>query len=404
MLMLAAVFVALPGSAHAAEGGWTQHALTLQHDLAGDVEMVNAPWVGTHNSYNSIFEMGVALSPLDSNQRIPIAAQLDAGVRSLEIDLHWFPSVRHLANRRPVVCHAQGPHIGCTTEKTLDKVLDEIRPWLRDHPDQVLMLYLEDHLDTAKGYDEGAKEVLEGLPGMVYKPRGRGCQELPAELTRDQILRSGRQVMVVSDCGKGVGWPAIAHAWSEHYEDQPTDRYSDFPACDSDVSRTGYKTRLIRYYEDSTTLSYLNSGGGSSQERITPEKAGWLVRCGVDLIGMDQLTRDDPRLDVLVWSWAPGQPASGDCSQQDATGRWRSSSCRGRLAASCREGIRWSVTTAVRMRSAGRACRREGGRLAVPRTGYEGQLLKRAMEKAGVDRAWLGQRRQGAGWQALDER
>lgn len=365
--------------------------------------MVNAPWVGTHNSFNSIAEMGVALSPLDANQRIPLVAQLDAGVRSLELDLHWFPSVGHLANR-PVVCHATGPHVGCTAEKTLDRELDQVRPWLRAHPDQVIMLYLEDHLDTVKGYDEGAKEVREGLPDMVFKPRGKGCQELPDALTRDKILSAGRQVVIVSDCGKGSRWPGVAHAWSGHYEDQPTDRYSDFPACDSDVSRTGYKTRLIRYYEDSTTLSYLSSGGGSSRERITSEKAGWLVRCGVDLIGMDQVTRDDPRLDALVWSWAPGQPTSGGCSRQDASGRWRSSSCRGRLPASCREGIRWSVTRPVPMRRAARVCRRRGAQFAVPRTGYEGQVLRRAMAKRGAARAWLGQRRQGPGWRALDER
>jgi hypothetical protein len=402
-----AVFVVVGGTAHGADSGWTQRALQLQHELGNDVGMVNAPWLGTHNSFNSLAEMGVALSPLDSNQQISITDQLDAGIRSIELDLHWFPSLGSLGQKRPTVCHAQGPHVGCTVEKTLDRVLTEVRAWLRDNPGQVLMIYFEDHLDGQKGYAEATHDVHQGLAGLLYRPRGgsRKCQELPDELTRDQVLAAGRQVIAVGSCGIGERWPTVSYAWSDHYEDQPTSRFMDFPACDSDVSRTGYKTRLIRYYEDSTTLSYIVSQGGSGEERVTPEMAGRLVRCGVDLIGLDQVMREDPRLDALVWSWAPGQPASGSCSLQGDTGRWVSSSCRGRLPAACRDGIRWSVTPrAVPVSGAARACRRQGGQFAVPRTGYEGQLLKVAAERAAAGHVWLGQRRAGSAWRALDKR
>src|SRR5688500_5655601 len=92
--------------------GWVIQALALQYDLAADVPLRNAPWVGTHNSFNSVAEMGPTLSTLDANQQIPLASQLDQGVRSLELDLHWFPSLR-AGGFAPVICHALEGGAGC---------------------------------------------------------------------------------------------------------------------------------------------------------------------------------------------------------------------------------------------------------------------------------------------------
>lgn len=123
---------------------WVQRALALQYSLGGDVALRNAPWLSTHNSFNSPAEMGPTLSDQDPNQKIPLTAQLDAGMRGLELDLHRFPSVTG-GGFAPVVCHALGNHAGCSIEKPLAPVLREIAGWLRGHRDQVLLLYLEDH-------------------------------------------------------------------------------------------------------------------------------------------------------------------------------------------------------------------------------------------------------------------
>jgi hypothetical protein len=72
LLLLAAV----PG-AGAQDRAWVQRALGLQYELASDVDMRNAPWVYTHNSYNSDAEMGTTLSNRDPNQSMRILDQLD---------------------------------------------------------------------------------------------------------------------------------------------------------------------------------------------------------------------------------------------------------------------------------------------------------------------------------------
>ena len=77
---LAAVLALGSGIARAADPAWTQRALALQYELGGDLGFRDAPWVGTHNSFNSTAEMGPTLSAQDSNQRITLVEQ---GMRSL---------------------------------------------------------------------------------------------------------------------------------------------------------------------------------------------------------------------------------------------------------------------------------------------------------------------------------
>jgi hypothetical protein len=382
----------------------TGDALAFQYELASDMPLRNAPWVGTHNSFNSSAEMGPALSAMDSNQRIAIVDQLDLGVRSLELDVHWFPSVQ-AGGFAPVVCHATGEHAGCTVEKPLAVVLGEIAGWLDEHPREVLLLYLEDHLDGEAGHDAGAAALEAELGDRIHRPPPGGCADMPLDLTRDQIRAGGAQVLLVSDCGAGAAWPSLVFDFSRHEETRPRG-YRDFPDCGPDFDRATYDNELVRYFEDSTRLTEGAShvGASSRDDGITPETAAAMTRCGVDLFGLDQLTEADPRLDALVWTWAPGRPAAGDCAVQRADARWETRACRaGRLPAACRTAAgSWIVTTrAVRASDAGRACTRQGAVHAAPRTGHEAQLLRVG---AGAEPVWLGLRRESGAWRPLDAR
>jgi hypothetical protein len=396
-------------------GSWIDRALRAQYELGNDVGLRNAPWIGTHNSFNSTAEMGPTLSDTDANQQLSLTDQLRIDVRSLELDVHWFPSAGSGGSSAPVVCHAEGNHAGCSVEKQFGPVLDEIGSWLREpeNRDQVLLLYVEDHLDSTEGYDAGAAAVNDHLGDLVYRPSGPGCTPLPLGLTRDQVLAAGAQVVIVSGCGAGSAWPGVAFDWSGHKETRPQN-YSEFPTCGQDYDRATYDSTLVRYFEDSTGLTAGASlvGASETDDGITPETAAQMARCGVDLLGMDQLLPGDGRLRNLVWSWAPGQPAVGDCAVErvDSTfpyGRWQSRVCSQRRPAACRTAAgSWMVSgAAVTKRAAAVQCRMRGARLAVPRTGYEAQQLRVAMQAAGVTEAWLGYHRAADGsWVAEDSR
>ena len=392
----------------AADGGpaWTQRALALQYELGSDLPLRNTPWVYTHNSYNSVAEMGPTLSNQDPNHGLDIVTQLDLGVRSLEIDAHLFPSPRdpRVGPLGPVVCHAQEPGAGCSGEKPLVTVLGEIRGWLDKHPRQVILLYLESHLRDEQGYAAGADSVQEALGGLMYRPpsEGRRCDPMPLELTRDDVRAAGKQVVAIGPCGEGPRWPSFVFDESARKTGSDNAPFEDFPKCGPDYERGEYDASPIRYYEDATQLTR-NAGGGS--DPITPDLVAKMTRCGVDLIGLDFLRVGDPRLDSFVWSWAEGQPsAAGPCSIQRADGRWEARPCRERHRVACRDATGAWVVPEGRARavSAPRVCATPGLVNAVPRTGYEGQLLRAAMASAGARGVWLAQRLTESGWEPAE--
>lgn len=398
---------------------WTQRALALQYELSSDVGYRNAPWVGTHNSFNSIAEMGLTLADQDSNQQIAIVDQLELGIRSIELDLHWIfrPD---LGGYAVVVCHARPAaegNAGCTIEKPLEQVLTPIIAWLREpaHRDQVINVHLQDELDSAAAHDAAAATLTEQLGDLLYEPRTAAtgqCAPLPLGLSRNDVRASQAQVVLVSDCGSGSAWPGLVFDWESHKEGRPLD-YREYPACDQDFPRSEYKRNLIRYFEDSTQLTGGASevGAGERRDPITVETAARMARCGVDLIDLDQLVAGDPRLAALVWSWAPGQPARGKCVLQrvgtkQPFGRWYSKSCDARRKAACRRrGGAWLITKRrVPQRAAHRLCKNRGAVHAVPRSGFEAQRLRRRMEREHAHSVWLGYRSRHGTWTALDHR
>jgi hypothetical protein len=164
---------------------WLHRTLAYQYDLGSSVPLVNAPWLGTHNSFNSADQLPT-VSWVDANQQLSLTDQLRIDIRSLELDVHWFPSVWAGGAYAPVLCHARGAdeeHAGCTTERLFDAGLREVRAWLDSHRDQVLLIYVEDHLAAGEatgpitGAGEGstaAATMLDDVLGnRLYRPPWR---------------------------------------------------------------------------------------------------------------------------------------------------------------------------------------------------------------------------------------
>ena len=391
---------------------WTHRALTLQYALANDVPFANAPWIGTHNSFNSM-AYGYTPSRSDSNQKLTLTDQLEIDVRSLELDVHW-------VDGEPKVCHGTEQHAGCSSEGPLGPHLDEIAAFL-DRPENwrdVVLLYLEDQIGDPAGYDTVAADLNRAFGHRLYKSAGGKCSpKLPLTLNRNKLLRSGVQVVTVaSGCGGGTtettAWSTLVSDWSGdvHGESRPRG-YDDFPGCGKDFDRAKYQSQIVRYYEDSTfvTSSASTAGAAQSDDGITPQTAAAMARCGVDLFGLDQLLPDDGRLESLVWSWAKNEPRAGRrCAiQRRSDARWQSTTCKGKRPAAClkRDG-RWLVTRkAVTVKRASSACRKRRARLAVPRTGYENQLLRYSTPMtAKAKSTWLGYRLRGGRWRATRAR
>lgn len=386
------------------ESSETSRLLDLQRDLGDRLPLQAGLWVGTHNSANSTSERAT-LSQSDSNQQLSLTDQLRLDVRSLELDAHWWPSLTS-AGQAPVLCHAESApvHAGCTTERLLAAGLAEIAAWLDAHPREVVLLYLEDHLEAQAGHDKAAADVLAAFGDRLYAPTGGECTQLPMTLTRDAVRAAGAQVVVMTGgCTRGVGsaWHALAFAETRRQEGRPVG-YGGYPQCGgADLAREDGVFR--RYFEDSTVVNPVTTLAGQAtlDDGLTAETLSAMVRCGVDLLGLDQLAPADGRLDALVWSFAPGQldAAAGSVAvQRSSDGRWEAAPAGGRLAAACRrpDGS-WLVTgSGPRVSAAGR-CEELGAAFTVPRRGRDAQLLLEAQSAAGADRVWLPLTSAGAG-------
>jgi hypothetical protein len=384
-------------------GGWLHRAAAFQYRLGNGLPLVSTQWLGTHNSFNSVRD-SLTLSHMDSNQQLTLTQQLDIDMRSLELDVHFVPSVETDGSKAVVVCHGESPsqeNFGCTNEPRLVHVLPEIATWLNAHRDQVVLLYLEDELGDPAGYTQTVSaldSILRHPDGssMIYRPSGsemtaKGCANLPLGISRDDVLGRGAQVVLVGNCRSG--WAPDVYSWDDnHVESGSTPDYRPFPACDSTYPRSVYNAKLVRYYEDSTFLSAAadptESPSQAQAGMLTPAHVAEMTGCGVNLFGFDQILPDDGRIEASIWSWAKDQPNAdaGSCALQRADGRWVTAPCAERHPAACSSSTGWTVTHPVAFAGARSACRSRGAGFDLPRTGYDNSLLR---EAAGSSPVWI---------------
>ena len=389
---------------------WLTQALELQHRLGDALPLRDAMWVGTHNSFNSASNSPPSLSNTDGNQRLSLVDQLQAGVRSLEIDIHWMPSVWANGANAVVVCHGLDEsqfNVGCTDERLLPDELAPIGDWLRrpENRSDVILMYVEDDISTDAAFDQAAKAINDTLGDLVYlppaPPPGQTCPLLPLGLHRADAVAAGKQVIVMSGCGSGS--PATGAWTSTVFDDsvrseEGNPEFAGYPTCtSSSVKAEHYGTKLVRFYEDSTFVSAA-AAGGDPGHRMTVDDVTAMVQCGVNLLGLDQLVPSDPRLDAMVWSWAANEPTSsapGVCAFDGGDGRFHSRACNGaRMRFACVDSATgaWFVTKGSGRQSDGsRTCQRErrGSTFAVPGSGNHAQRLVEAKAAAGATDVWL---------------
>ena len=271
-----------------------------------------------------------------------------------------------------------------------------------------MLLYIEDAIDEPAGYDAAAQAIKQTIGDLVYKPpAGVPCPKLPLTLRRADVLAAGKQVVIMSGCGSGsTAWGSRVFDDSVRSEEGNPD-FAGYPACTSpSVRAADYGTKLVRFFEDSTFVSTAVAGGDPGQ-RFTPLELTDMVRCGVNLFGLDQVDPSDPRLEAMVWSWARGEPVASDpgsCAVDGADSRFHSVPCdQGARSFACvdRASGVWSVTRAAGAPGDGVAvCEQEhpGSDFAVPGSGAHAQRLREAKASAGITEVWLAYQAGAGGW------
>ncbi|MED5261489.1 MAG: hypothetical protein VX574_03720 [Myxococcota bacterium] len=350
-------------------GSWTGQALQRQRGLDLDVPLWDTNIVGAHNSFNSSVYAG-PLSYPDPNQVDSIFNQLRMGARSIELDVHWTPKQEGTFSfpDRLLLCHGTSGHFGCSTsDRYFAEGLDEIAAWLNttDSENQVLVLHIEDHMDGEHG--EAFNQVNARFGNRVYT--SGGCGDIPGNLTKQDVLNLGRNVVIWSDSGcSGDGnWNAMV--------------FTGLGGID-------------RIWEDSTTIGGIAGAGAP----ITDDDVSNGFANGTNIIDLDQLHQGDSRWSAAVWSWDVDEPNNFGGQEhgalQHGNGRWNDDHCETLHAFACEHASsgQWAVSSIVGAWGVGAfACGSLGAdyQFSRPTHSQDNRALKQAKEAAGRSSVWL---------------
>lgn len=377
---------------------WQRDALDMERDLDKNSPLSQAVFRGTHNSYNSS-EYADVTRYLDPNQKVSIRAQLNMGARFIELDVHDYNKFdthgspwpwEWTSNDQLLLCHGQGNHLGCSSaDRYFRDGLNEIKGFVEANRDEVVYLYIEDHMDGE--YDQASNIIASTIGNYVYRPTtvGSGCQNLPMNLTKQQILNAGKNIIIKGTCNSNANY----QSWGWNVG-QNTRTVANAASCDG-LSRSGFDAGWVRFYEDRTNLS---AWFGDPGAKITMGNIGQIMKCGTNIIGFDDLEEGDGRLKASIWSWGENEPNNWngeDCAMSRGDGRFNDASCGNTYSFACHKPDThdWYVTNGSGSWTSGSStCANEtGGQyvFAVPANAYENEQLKAAKAAKGTGNVWM---------------
>jgi hypothetical protein len=358
------------------QNSWAGKALAQQRNLDVNSPLADNSILGTHNSYNSE-AYRTAVAYIDPQQKHSIYDQLRLGARFIELDAHWTAHTHGWPwqwGTDLLLCHSgigaeMGDlHVGCSlTDRFVKDGLQEVRNWLNENPNEVIILYFEDHTDGH--HQELLNLINDKLSGKVYA--SNGCKSVPNTLTKAQVRAAGKQVVLWKDggCSNNAGMKNLAFTGL------------------GDISRT---------WEDRTAVGAIGAFfGGGSVKKIDAGDVTQAFKNGVNIVNLDDMTHNDGRIEAAIWSWDRNEPnnwgGNQDCALQWGNGRWDDAGCTTVHHFACQNNSdgSWNVSTyAGQWNGGAQACAQLGNyRFAAPTNSQDNEALKAA--KGGISHVWL---------------
>jgi len=379
------------------KASWYYKALQYQDNIDMYAPLGKAAFITTHNSYNAgVYSQNG--SYIDPNQKISLYDQLQIGVRALELDIHYtfsssgFWPWEWKFTEELKLSHGNGD-TGChPNDRYFTEGLMEIKVWLINNPNEVLILYLEDHMEGQ--YDRAISEMNGIIGNLVYKPNG--CQSLPMNLTKHDVLSAGKQILLIGGNCATSNWSN--YVFNGHFSaTEDLEDFIQYPICTAGGRNTDYiQSHLVRIYEDSTVLSSLFGDPGP---RITAADAANMAECGIGAIGLDQVSPFVSRLKAQIWSWGADEPndAGGeDYAVQRSDGRFNDVPGNRYYKVACQDPLTddWQITdNTYTFDQAKCACEDEfpgqGLEFAVPVNGYQNAQLRDVKASENAGNVWI---------------
>lgn len=352
------VLSVLGTQAFAAPTADQKRRLSLQHQLDHNVPLVDSTWIGTHNSFNA----SNAGYPLP-NQTYTMIDQLDAGFRVLSYDTYYqYDKVR--------LCHGE-----CSAlDQTLFSALEDLAQWLNAHPNDVVMIIIQDGIKTTTGQNLAVQNIENRIGHLVYRPEDHNpqykdgfCRNLPLrKVSKQDVLNAGRQVILTSyeGCGVKSDWRKLV--WNLPNLGYVADSYEKADSLRLyNAMSLVYEDRSVWGAELQCTMDLVENwdkfigsilGLNKSYDPAECFDSWWLngselkdaLRKGIGIVGLD-FGVEVNRHEDLIWSWKANQPDGGtsaNCAVQDVYGFWRDTSCQNTKRFACQSTVNgdWVVS------------------------------------------------------------
>lgn len=203
-IILSILILSVPLQAETLEE-WGVRSLVLQNNLDNDAPFNQTTWPGTHNSNSNNDDDDI--HGLVLNQSRGLKEQLDEGIRSLVLDVHYtWNEVR--------VCHNNLDMWGACIEnftgsRKFEKALSDIINWAQTNRNDVVLVKLEMMVSADENINKVIKKVNEYdeyyfMPSSLddssfHNLNDYGCKDLPSKLTKSKVLATGKRIILYTD-------------------------------------------------------------------------------------------------------------------------------------------------------------------------------------------------------------
>ncbi len=324
---------------------WITEAIAVQLRLSYTQPVCLQQWPASHNSAialaNGYGVLDGVLTHLagtlvrTNNQWLSLTDQLNLGVRFLELDTHWVLGELRIAHcggakvgfvdafmallddaaralglppvpwdSGDIGCWPSGSSIPAGKQRSLASAYVEVATWLKDNPDQFVMLYHDDQDDMAEfgKVKYLLREAAAAFGDLVFTPADWNATASVAELVARQ-----KRVMLHSRTNYGsaaMGQLFYATAsicnWTE----------PDLENIDlADCTVKGEPTMAGRIFRPETDWLMYGPFGGEDARRLNTTTLPPVVACGVNLPSPDGIV--PATLAAQVWSLAEGARLGG---------------------------------------------------------------------------------------------
>ncbi|WP_299009554.1 hypothetical protein [uncultured Shewanella sp.] len=373
---------------------WAIKALRMQNRLDHSLPLSDALFIGTHNSFNAS-DYSNGISYIDPNHRLSLTDQLNAGMVALELDVHYDFNVN--TGTDLMLCHKKehgeiSDGVCSIYDRTFKQGLTEINNWLNKNKEDVIFIYIEDFMEGDE-YDKAIGYLNQTIGDKVYRPQGDGCQSIPMDVSKQDMLDQGKQVILFGrkqTCSAPSDW----QSWAFGGSGWDVGKVEDVRNGKCKVPSEG---KWLRYFEDRTVAGAVLAGRKES-ENIAGSDMQALMACDVNFIGLDMTGyAGTDRITGAIWSWKKAEPNNKnnqDCAQSLADGHFGDIQCLKKRRFACKSHDNdWYITADSGRWSEGKEmCLNEtNGEYAfsVPMTYRQNYSLIQAKAAAGVEQVWL---------------